>query len=319
MHLPGPVLDNITCAVTTAASAGAIGYSVYRLRRAAGAEIVPKTAAVAVLIFAAQMVNYPIGHEFSGHLVGGLLAAALLGPWAGLLAMSLVLASQCLLAGDGATATLGANVLNMGVVTVWLGYFVFISLRQAIRTEALSGGMAVGISAAVAAFVTIVAASALCAMELALAGSVPLGTALAKVVAGNLPIGVVEALVTGTAVGLIAARRPDLVDSEVRSQRRGSFSPAASVACLLAAFTVAMCLAPWASSQPDGLERALAALVPERIVLATASVAPLADYKMPGVTNPVLSTALAGAAGALAVYAMVWFAGYGLRLQAVRD
>ena len=106
MHLPDGSLDNVTCTVTTLLAAGAVGYACHRARRETHPRTTGAFAATSAFIFAMQMVNFPVADGVSGHMVGGTLAGALLGPWFGLLAMTLVLIAQCLLAGDGGESAL---------------------------------------------------------------------------------------------------------------------------------------------------------------------------------------------------------------------
>jgi len=316
MHLPGGVLDNLTCAVTTAAATGAIGYSGYRLRREATAPAAPKMAACGALVFAAQMVNFPVDQGVSGHLIGGLLAAALLGPWAGLLAVAMVLSLQSLLAADGGVVTLGANIINMGVVTVWGGYWM---LQQSRRLFAVDTAVGRSASASLAAAVSVVAAATVCALQLSLSGAGSAAVALAEVVPVHLRIGLAEAIVSGALVALAAVAIPgmlyggELRDVAASGRSRLGRGPAVVLALALA---LTLFVAPWASAEPDGLEAALASLIPGQVAPPVV-IAPLADYQVPGVTHAAFSTALAGALGALAVYVAVWTAGRALRLRPV--
>src|SRR6185437_14565486 len=116
MHLSDGILTPAACAVTYVAAAGAVGYSFKKLNQSLSDRTIPFTGMTAALVFAGQMVNFPLpGIPVSGHLLGGVLAAALLGPWGGCIAMTLVLFVQAALFADGGWMSLGANVLNMGV------------------------------------------------------------------------------------------------------------------------------------------------------------------------------------------------------------
>jgi cobalt/nickel transport system permease protein len=288
MHLPDGSLDNLTCTVTTAMAAGATAYAVARARKSAEAWNPAKFGAVAAFIFAVQMVNYPVAQGVSGHMVGGLLAGALLGPWLGLLAMVLVLASQCLLAGDGGATTLGANILAMGVTATWGG-----ALLRKMLTGAGNSPVRDTIAASVAAWGSIVLAGVVCATIWAAGSTAPLGQVLGPMLSIHARIGVGEALITALV----------LVAVQAWSQRTANtWARRGAIAALASAVGVAVLLAPWASASPDGLEHVAQAWTawPE----ATLSFAPLPDYLLPGVTNELLATATAGAIGTLAVYAI---------------
>ena len=101
MHIQPGTLGTTACALTGAVSLGAVGYCVYRLKDALGDRSVPLTAMMGSLVFAGQMVNFPIGAPVSGHLMGGVLAAIIAGPYAGCLAVALVLIVQCAMFADG--------------------------------------------------------------------------------------------------------------------------------------------------------------------------------------------------------------------------
>ena len=116
MHIPDGFLDAKTFVTLDVAAAGLVAVAAARVRRVLNERAVPLMAVLAAFIFAAQMLNFPVAGGTSGHFGGGALAAVLLGPWAGVLVMTLVLVIQALAFGDGGILALGANVVNMGVV-----------------------------------------------------------------------------------------------------------------------------------------------------------------------------------------------------------
>ncbi|MDI6739864.1 MAG: energy-coupling factor ABC transporter permease [Candidatus Edwardsbacteria bacterium] len=186
MHIPDGFLS--TPVWTAAAAAGTAGFAL-SLRQAAKVlkdRAVPRLALVAAFIFAAQMMNFPIAGGTSGHLLGGALAVALLGPWAASVAISLVLVIQCLVFQDGGVTALGANSVNMafvGVLTAWAVQRLFPAKLKA-----------VGI--AVSSWASVLSASGMCAVELGLSGIVPMGTALAAMLGVHALIGIGEAAIT---------------------------------------------------------------------------------------------------------------------------
>ncbi|HEV3418197.1 MAG TPA: energy-coupling factor ABC transporter permease [Pirellulales bacterium] len=298
MHLPDHYLDPTTCAVTSVAAAGALAFAAFQARRE-GSQSVRLMAATSAGIFAAQMVNFPIASGTSGHLIGGVLAGAVLGPWLGTWAIAIVLAVQCLLFGDGGISTLGANILNMGVAGSVLGYAAF----QGIQRFA-SGPLGKVVAAAAASWVTVVAAAALCSCELAAAGTFRFGDVLPAMVGMHALIGVCEALITAAVMVLLLRVAPtSLYDS---SRRLGANSAAgwrkASIVGLAAALLIALALAPWASTAPDGLERVAGRLGLAKQGGARLISAPIADYKLTGIDSPAMAIALAGAIGVAAAF-----------------
>lgn len=289
MHVPDGMLSGSVCPVTAAmAGAGllAAGWAAVRSPRRPGAA---QFGAVAAMVFAGQMANFPISGGTSGHLLGGVLAAALLGaPW-GVLAIALVVAVQALVFADGGLLVLGANVLNMAVIGAGLGGWLAERLRRAMPEQA---------SCAVAAWASVVAASAAVAIELAADGRAALGPVFAAMVGTHALIGVGEAAITVVAVAAL----PSLA-----RRRGGSLAGVALAAALLAV----VLLAPIASTLPDGLEAVAGAL---RIAHqgAPTFVTPLADYSVRGMAEGPLATVLAGLAGVAASFGAGWVVAKGL-------
>lgn len=294
MHLPDGSLDNVTCTVTTVLAAGAAAYACRRVRAESSAWSPAAFGAVAAFIFAVQMVNFPVAAGVSGHMVGGVLAGALLGPWLGLLAMVLVLAAQCLLAGDGGLTALGANILTMGVAATWAGSLI----RRTM--EAKTHGKST-LAAVVAAWGSVIVAGTLCAMIWSVGSALTLGQVLGPMLAVHARIGLGEALVTGALLAAIAWKPEQSLAQRI------------SVVAALGA-GVAIVLAPWASAAPDGLEHVASAFTqwPE----AGLAFAPLPDYLVPGVSNELLATTLAGVIGAATVYAAGRFSSQALAFPA---
>jgi cobalt/nickel transport system permease protein len=156
------------------------------------------------------MLNFPVAGGTSGHLVGGALAAILLGPWAGLLVMTCVLLVQAIVFQDGGITALGANVLNMGIISVFVGYYVYRLVSELLKGKRLAepvGGF-------VAGWASIVVAAVACAVELALSGTSPLGVALPAMAGVHALIGIGEGLITALVLGFLRATRPDLLALE---------------------------------------------------------------------------------------------------------
>jgi cobalt/nickel transport system permease protein len=197
-----------------------IGISVRRANQRIDERMVLLMGVMAAFIFAAQMFNFPVAGGTSGHLLGGVLAAVLLGPWVGTLVMASVIAVQALVFQDGGLLAMGANIFNMGIIGTMGGFAVYITLAR------LFGGedRARIPTAAIAAWTAVVAGSLAMAIELAVSGTSPIEIALPAMVGTHVLIGVGEALITAAALGFISVTRPDLFN--LRYDRRAVRSAA---------------------------------------------------------------------------------------------
>jgi cobalt/nickel transport system permease protein len=179
-----------------------------RVRARYSERAVPLMGVCAAFIFAAQMINFPIPGGTSGHLLGGTLAGVLLGPWAGSLVMVVVFIVQALFFQDGGLTVLGANIFNMGLIGTFGGYYLYKGIRKAIGMNRWRG-MAVAV--AIAAWTSVVVASFLCAIQLALSGTVPLVVAISAMLGWHVIIGIGEAIITVLAASYIWRTRPELL------------------------------------------------------------------------------------------------------------
>lgn len=207
LHIPDGFLNLPVLLVTWVIAIGLIAISLQRAQAEYQERAVPLMGVCAAFIFAAQMINFPIPGGTSGHLLGGTLAGALLGPWAGSLVMVSVFIVQAVVFQDGGLTALGANVLNMGLIGTFAGYYLYRGIRFVIGRNKLQG-MVVG--AAVAAWTSVVVASIITAIQLALSGTVPLGVALTAMLFWHIFIGIGEALITAIALSFIWRTRGDL-------------------------------------------------------------------------------------------------------------
>ncbi|HEV8653076.1 MAG TPA: energy-coupling factor ABC transporter permease [Actinomycetes bacterium] len=209
MHIPDGFINAPTAVGAGVAAAGGIGVSLRKTAQTLTERQAPLAGLVAAYIFAVQMLNFPVAAGTSGHLLGGLLAAVLVGPWAGAVCVAVVLVVQALFFADGGLTALGLNIVNMSLVTAWGGYAVFVLLRRALsKTQA-----GVVLSAGTAAGVSVVLASLAFVVEYAVGGtgSAPLGTVLAAMASVHTLIGIGEGIITALTVGLVLRVRPDLV------------------------------------------------------------------------------------------------------------
>jgi cobalt/nickel transport system permease protein len=257
---------------------------------------------LAAFIFAAQMLNFAVAGGTSGHLIGGALAAVLLGPWAGILTMTTVVSIQALLFQDGGLLVMGANILDMGIIATLVGYGAYRGtalLAQGRRSGLLVGGFA-------GAWLSVVTAAAACAVELAFSGTSPLGVVMPAMVGVHILIGIGEGLVTVGALSLVAAARRDLLPAPSQTgvrPARGATGGLGWAALGLSLAVVLALLAPLASPHPDGLERVARNLG----FLRAARKAPyeiIPDYVLPGISDEAVATIGAGVAGTLIVAAV---------------
>jgi len=208
MHIPDGFLDIATVATTCAISAGGVSYAVRIANKKLGERQVPLMGVMAAFIFAAQMLNFPIFGGTSGHLVGAALAAILLGPWTAVLIMTCVLIVQCLIFQDGGLLALGANVLNMGIIASFVGYYCYRGITSFIGED--RRGRLVGSFAG--AWGSVFLASTACALELWVSGTSPLSVALPAMAGWHALIGIGEGLITTTVLSVVLATRRDILE-----------------------------------------------------------------------------------------------------------
>ena len=211
MHIPDGFLSAPVAGVGFLLTAAAVTVAVRRTNRTLGERSVPLMGVMAAFIFAAQMMNFPVAGGTSGHLLGGALAAILLGPWAAIIVMTAVVGVQALMFQDGGLAALGINVFNMGVVTALLGYAVYAG------TNRLANGRLWlrQAGAFTAAWLTVLASAALTAFELAVSDTSPLSVVLPSMMGVHALIGIGEGLITMAALSFVTATRRDLLPTEV--------------------------------------------------------------------------------------------------------
>jgi len=206
MHIPDGFLAANTWVPAWVISIGGLGYCIKRTSGALKDRMVPLMGVMAAFIFAAQMLNFPVAAGTSGHLLGGVLAAVLLGPYAGAIVIAVVLAVQCLVFQDGGLTALGANIFNMSFIGSMGGYLIYNLIRKAISDNK---GILVG--TAIAAWTSVVLASSVCALQLAISGTLPLRLVLPAMVLVHALIGIGEAIISVLVIGFVLKTRPDLV------------------------------------------------------------------------------------------------------------
>ncbi|MFE9389814.1 energy-coupling factor ABC transporter permease [Streptomyces sp. NPDC006784] len=344
MHVPDGFIDAPVSAGTGVVAAAALAVSLRGARRelgggpgGAGERTAPLAGLVAAFIFAVQMLNFPVAAGTSGHLLGGALAAILVGPYTGVLCVSVVLLLQGVLFADGGLTALGTNITDMGVVTVLVAYAVFRGLLRVLprRRSVVTG------ASFVAALVSVPAAAVAFTALYALGGTtdVSLGKVFGAMVGVHVLIGIGEAVITAATVGAVVAVRPDLVHGardrlaaplELRpsplsdpaapgAEPRPAAAPADTapadtapaaaagrrrslrplwIAGLAVTLACAGGLSFYASSDPDGLEKVAADNgIDKQAEDHAAEDSPLADYGVEDIADARLSGGLAGVIG----------------------
>jgi cobalt/nickel transport system permease protein len=218
VHVPDGFLDAPTSLATGVAAAATVAVALRGARRELDERTTPLAGLVATFVFAAQMVNFPVGAGTSGHLLGGTLAAVLVGPWTAVLCLSVVLLVQSLLFADGGVTALGTNIMLIAVVGTLAGWLVFRGLQLVLpRRVGLVAPLA-----AVAALLSVPVASLAFVGLYAVGGAapVPLDDLAAAMLGVHLVIGLGEAAITWLVVGAVVRVRPDLVYGARRVRER---------------------------------------------------------------------------------------------------
>ncbi|MFD4026390.1 energy-coupling factor ABC transporter permease [Streptomyces sp. NPDC058576] len=319
MHVPDGFIDAPVSVAAGVFAAGAVAVSLRGARRELDERTAPLAGLVAAFIFAVQMLNFPVAAGTSGHLMGGALAAILVGPYTAVLCLSVVLLMQGIFFADGGLTALGVNITVMGVVTVVVAYGLFRLLTGVLPRTRRSATAA----AFVAALVSVPAAAAAFTLLYWIGGTtdIPIGKVLTAMVGVHILIGIGEAIITALTVGAVLAVRPDLVHGvsglatplKLRVDGELVDAPAATrepepaaprstrgfwITGLVSAFLLAGFVSFYASANPDGLEKVAADQgIDEKAEEHGAADSPLADYGVGDIADARLSGGLAGAIG----------------------
>jgi cobalt/nickel transport system permease protein len=301
MHIPDGFIDTKTALATGALATTGLGIALASVRRSATPRRIPLIGLAAAFIFAAQMLNFPVAGGTSGHLIGAVLAAVLLGPSAAIVVMSAVVILQCFMFADGGLTALGANVFNMALVAPGVGYATYSAIRR-IASDGLRSRL---LATAFAAWCSTVAAAIACAGELALSGTVAWAASFAAMTTVHILIGVGEAVITTLVVAAVARVRPELILERTTADFGPRYRELAAYGLLVCVGLVVF-VAPFACGWPDGLEKVAAALGFEHKAQPPTLASPLADYGVPGIHSIVLSTVIAGCAGVVVAFAVAY-------------
>ncbi|MFD7994491.1 energy-coupling factor ABC transporter permease [Streptomyces mexicanus] len=319
MHVPDGFIDAPTSAATGVIAAGALAVSLRGARRELDERTAPLAGLVAAFIFAVQMLNFPVAAGTSGHLLGGALAAILVGPYTGVLCVSVVLLMQGILFADGGLTALGVNITDMAIVTTVVSYAVFRGLVKVLPRRRRS----VTVASFVAALVSVPAAAVAFTLIYAVGGTtdVPIGKVATAMIGVHVLIGIGEAVITALTVGAVIAVRPDLVYGARGLQQRLKLrvggelvdapvaapepAPAATrshrklwITGLVTSLVLAGFVSFYASASPDGLEKvAHDKGIDKKEEKHAAADSPLADYGVKDISDARLSGGLAGVIG----------------------
>jgi cobalt/nickel transport system permease protein len=209
MHIPDGFIDIPTSAAFAGLAAAGIAVSLKGARAQLDEKSAPLAGLTAVFIFAVQMLNFPVVAGTSGHLIGAALAAVLVGPWAATLALTVVLIMQAFLFADGGLTALGLSTFNMSIISVWVGYGVFLLVKKILPKTKSS----IVVASGTGALVSVPAAALGFTLQYAIGatGTFSVTTVLGAMVGTHVLIGIGEALITGLTVSAVIASRSDLV------------------------------------------------------------------------------------------------------------
>lgn len=301
MHLPDAFLDGKTILLTAGATGVGITCALRQVQRTIQPRQVPLLGLAGAFVFAAQMLNFPVPGGTSGHLLGGVLAAVLLGPAAAVLVMTCVLFVQCLVFADGGLLALGANVFNMGIVNACGGYLVFRAVKRLFPMEERRGTV---FAAGFAGWAGTVLSAILCAGELAFSGAGNWAVTFPAMANIHMLIGLGEGLATAMIVlGVLRQQGSAAVPVLTNGNRPepGFLLFGGLICCGLALF-----VAPFACPWPDGLETVAQRLGFAGVQQAFVPVkAPFANYELP-MTGAVYGTAVAGLVGTVVAFAAAY-------------
>jgi len=212
MHIPDGFIDLKTAVSTAVVSAGGLAAAIYKVKSYFKAKVIALMGIISALIFALQMINFPILGGTSGHLLGGALAAIVLGPHAGAIIIAVVLIVQAFIFMDGGVIALGANIFNMAIIGVYGSYLIYWLIGKISKKRTIFL-----ISVAVASWLSVVIASFFAALELGISGTYAMGITLKAMVGVHSIIGIGEAVITVAIIAFINKIRPDLILTRERS------------------------------------------------------------------------------------------------------
>jgi len=270
MHIPDGLLDPITIIILWILVIAVMILGYFKMGKIFEKEdsdkLIPYIGVLAAVIFAFQFVNYPVPGGTSGHLIGGTLIAVILGPWASVIILFLVLVVQSLF-GDGGILALGANTFNMGIIGGIIGFYIVVIIVKLLNKTSIKKEIKVTVATAVGSYIAVVLASIICGIELGIAGAVPIEIAIPALVYWHLLIGIGEALISALIIFYIYKVKPDFITTEsimmkktislnISRYKKPIISVLTVIGTLLVMITIGFTIG-FLSDAPDGLERVL--------------------------------------------------------------
>ena len=217
MHIPDGLLDPITTIILWILTIVIMIFGYFRMGKMFEKEdsekLIPYIGVLAAIIFAFQFVNYPVPGGTSGHLVGGTLVAIILGPWASVIVLFLILVIQSLF-GDGGITALGANAFNMGIIGGIVGFYLVMLFVRLLNKTSMKKELKVTISTAIGSYIAIVLASLICGIEISVGGVIPIEIAVPAMVFWHLFIGLGEAIISALIIFYVYKTKPDFITTE---------------------------------------------------------------------------------------------------------
>ncbi len=311
MHAPDGLLNVGTALATGGISVGCVMLAARRCGDELESKVVPLAGVTAAFVFAAQMLNFPVGIGTSGHILGAALAAILLGPYLGSLSSTVVVLVQAFVFADGGVTALGYNVLNMAIVPAFGGYALYILFRKVFPATPAGVSLSTGFASAGSVVLSAVAFS----LEWLFGATVPVpfDTVFGAMVSVHLVIGIGEGVISGLVMSAVLRSRQDIVFGarDLPTMSAAQTQPVNAVkwrTFIVGSIGISVVLAAivsqFAASSPDGLERVVidTGIGPDDDTAAFGG-SLFADYALDGISNPSASLALAGVAGVVVVAA----------------
>ncbi|MFX1315683.1 MAG: energy-coupling factor ABC transporter permease [Promethearchaeota archaeon] len=270
MHIPDGLLDPATLITLWVIVIAIMILGYFKMGKMFEKEdsekLVPYIGVLAAVIFAFQFVNYPVPGGTSGHLIGGTLVAVILGPWASVIILFLVLVVQSLF-GDGGITALGANSFNMGIIGGVIGFYIVVCIVKVLNHTSIRKEMKLSIATAIGSYIAIILASLTCGIELGISGAIPMEIAIPAMVYWHLLIGIGEAIISALIIFYIYKVKPDLITTEsimmdklikvnFEKYKRPIISVFAIIITLILMISVGFTIGIL-SEDPDGLERVI--------------------------------------------------------------
>ncbi|MEY3330567.1 MAG: hypothetical protein RLZZ115_3452 [Cyanobacteriota bacterium] len=296
MHIPDGFISPAVATVTSLTSTGFLAVCLGRTRENVGLRYAPVMGLTTAFIFAAQMINFPVAGGTSGHLLGGTLAAVILGnPWAASVSIATVLFIQAFLFADGGITALGANIFNMAIVGVWVGWILTQILQQLLGGSSLRLPLAAGIAGGI----SVIAAAITCSINLILSGTAKAAIILPAMIGVHSLIGIGEGLITAGILTYLITVRPDLLPGD-QPQLNKWLIP------VIGTLLIAGVLSLFASAWPDGLEKVAEihgfAELAENVRFSIPT--PFADYSIKGWGE--IGTSISGIIGSLICFGVAF-------------